>query len=172
MMNLTWDSNNAINQRVNNSDSSQNTATTSTSSTRVLTQTQLVAVPGSVAAASGEHVEEFDIDDEFSSLNSKLTTGKISLDISLQKDTQSKTAKAHVLMEDYVYELKMYKKEDIRNLDKSQWYTRVHVKAVGTVKRDHPTKKKLDGLVGDLMADLKTKSNLRMEKTFTYGQKH
>ncbi|XP_050443866.1 uncharacterized protein LOC126847600 [Adelges cooleyi] len=171
-MNLTWDSNNAINQRVNNSDSSRNTATTSTSSTRAHIQTQLVAVPGSVVAPSGGHGEDFDIDDEFSSLTSKLTTGRISLDISLQKDTQSKTAKAHVLMEDYVYELKMYKKEDIRNLDKSQWYTRVHVKAVGTVKQGHPTKKKLDGLVGDLMADLKTKSNLRMEKTFTYGQKH
>lgn len=65
-----------------------------------------------------------------------------------------------------------YRKEDIRNLDRSQWYTRVHVKAVGTVKQDHPTKRKLDGLVGDLMADLKTKGNLRMEKTFTYGQKH
>ncbi|XP_050443882.1 uncharacterized protein LOC126847619 [Adelges cooleyi] len=172
MLNSRWDSSSAIRQPESSSELYRNTATTSTSCTPALTQTQLVAVPGSVIAPSGGHGDELDIDDEFSSLTSKLSTGRISLDISLQKDTQSKTAKAHVIMEDYVYELKMYKKEDIRNLDRSQWYTRVHVKAVGTVKQGHPTKKKLDGLVGDLMADLKTKSNLRMEKSYTYGQKH
>ncbi|XP_050443878.1 uncharacterized protein LOC126847616 [Adelges cooleyi] len=172
MLSLQWDSDVANKVPVTNSASCRNTGTTCTSSTPVLTQTQLVAVPGSVVAPSGGQDDEIDIDDEFSSLTSKLSTGKISLDISLQKDTQSKTAKAHVMMEDFVYELKIYKKEEIRNLDRSQWYTRVHVKGVGTTKANHPTKRKLDGLVGDLMADLKTKSNLRMEKTFCYGQKH
>jgi len=62
--------------------------------------------------------------------------------------------------------------ENIRTLDKNQWYTRVHVKAIGTVQVGDLTKQKLDLVIRDLMADLKQKKNLQMEKTFTFGQKH
>jgi len=72
-------------------------------------QTVLVAAPGSVEAESGVTDELPDIDEEFSLLTSQLTSRKTSIDISLQMATQSKTLKAEVQMQDYVYDLKIYK---------------------------------------------------------------
>lgn len=43
---------------------------------------------------------------------------------------------------------------------------------MGTIPAGHPTKQELDSVVGDLMADLKNKKNLRMERTFVLGQKY
>lgn len=94
---------------IDNGDSFLDTATTSTSYTSAPIQTQLVAVRGSTEVRRGDDVDERDLDDEFTCLTSRFTTGKTSLDISLQKDTQSKILKAEVKMEDYVYELKIYK---------------------------------------------------------------
>ena len=100
---------NASQTVLDNGDLYPDTATTSTSYTSAPIQTQLVAVRGSTAVQRGDDVEERDLDDEFTCLTSRFTTGKTSLDISLQKDTQSKILKAEVKMEDYVYELKIYK---------------------------------------------------------------
>lgn len=100
---------NAIPQSAAGGNWSANMATTSTSSMSAPIQTQLVAVRGSREAASGDVPENFDLDDEFMSLTSRFGSGKTSLDITLQTATQSKTLKAEVLMDDLVYELKIYK---------------------------------------------------------------
>ncbi|ACI01074.1 putative non-structural protein [Dysaphis plantaginea densovirus] len=148
------------------------TIPTSTSYTPALTQTVLVAVPGSVEVQSGEAGGLPDIEDEFSQLTSQLLSGKQSIDISLQMAMQSKILKAEVQMQDYVYDLKVYRKEDIKSLDKSQWYTKVYTKAVGTLAGNHPTKTKLDSIVRDLLVDIKAKKNMRMDRAYVYGQKH
>lgn len=98
-----------VNENQVNGDSYLDMATTSTSYTSAPIQTQLVAVRGSTEVRRGDDVSEQDLDDEFMSLTSRFSTGKTSLDISLQKDTQSKILKAEVKMEEYVYELKIYK---------------------------------------------------------------
>jgi len=72
-------------------------------------------------------------------------------------------------MDDFVYDLKIYKKEDIKTLEKNTRYTRVHVRAMGTIPAGDPTKLKLDSAIGDLLADLKRKTSLRMENTYTFG---
>lgn len=64
------------------------------------------------------------------------------------------------------------RRDDIKNLEKNQWYTRVRMKAMGPVPSGYPTKRKLDSVIGDLLVDLKSKSNLWSEKTFAYGQKY
>lgn len=92
-----------------NFESCPSTATTSMLPMSARTQTRLAVVFGSKEAGSGDGIDERDIDDEFSSLTSRFQTGKTSLDILLQKDTQSKTLKAEVRMEDFVYDLKIYK---------------------------------------------------------------
>lgn len=80
------------------------TATTSTSSTPAQIQTVLVAVPRSREVHPSEGSESLDLNEEFTCLTSRFQTGKTSLDISLQLDTQSKTLKAEVEMMDYVYD--------------------------------------------------------------------
>lgn len=92
-----------------NSESSRFTETTSTSCTPAHTQMVLVAAPGSKAVQRKEEVNSLDLDEEFTCLTSRFQTGKASLDISLQLDTQSKTLKAEVEMQDYVYDLKIYR---------------------------------------------------------------
>jgi len=74
-----------------------------------LIQTQLVAVRGSREVALAEQRGELDLDEEFMSLTSRFASGKTSLDITLQTDTQSKTLKAEVQMEELIYDLKIYK---------------------------------------------------------------
>ncbi|KAL5238916.1 hypothetical protein ACI65C_006326 [Semiaphis heraclei] len=85
------------------------TTPTYTLSTPAPIQTVLVAVPGSVEVPSGETEGCPNIEDEFSQLTSQLLSGKQSLDISLQMATQSKILKAEVQMEEYVYDLKLYR---------------------------------------------------------------
>lgn len=109
MMNYNWAFETVTKERETNFDSYRNTATTSTSSTRALTQTHLAVVHGSKEVQSGGSGDAFDLDDEFLSLDSRFSTGKTSLDISLQTDTLQKQYKAEVQMEEFVYELKIYK---------------------------------------------------------------
>lgn len=89
------------------------------------------------------------------------------------KDLQvrSKTSECRFLDFNIIRFVVVHRREDIRKLEKNQWYTRVHTKAIGTLNKTHPTMKKLTGVIGDLVADLKQKRNLRSEKTFVYGQK-
>lgn len=95
-------------------ESSLFTATTSTSPMCAPIQTRLVAAAGSMEVKSGGQQKEFDIDDVFTSLSSRFTTGKTSLDISLQVDTQNKTLKSEVLMDEIVYDLKIYKSVNMK----------------------------------------------------------
>jgi len=69
----------------------------------------LVAVPGSVEVQSGETAGYPNIEEEFLQLTSQLQSGKQSLDISLQMATQSKILKAEVQMEEFIYDLKLYR---------------------------------------------------------------
>jgi len=71
-------------------------------------------------------------------------------------------------MDDFVYDLKISKKMDIKTLEKNTRFTRVHVKAMDTLPVGYPTKLKLDSVIGDVMAGLKQK-NLRMENRISGG---
>lgn len=90
-------------------ESSRYTASTSTSHMRAHSPTDRVDVRGSTEARYGGKQKYIDIDDEFISLTSKFKTGKTSLDILLQRDTQPNTLKAEVMMEENIYELKIYR---------------------------------------------------------------
>lgn len=66
----------------------------------------------------------------------------------------------------------MLRREEIKNLEKGQWYTRAHIKALGTITEDHPSLTHLMTVVKDLMSDLNQQPNKRMETQYKFGQKH
>lgn len=88
---------------------SASTATTSMSCTPARTQTVLAVVRGSREAQGGDVGDGRDIDEEFTSLTSRFRTGRPSLDISLSRDTQPNTLVASVLMEEWIYDLRLYR---------------------------------------------------------------
>lgn len=100
----------------------------------------------------------------------RFQTGSASLDILLQKDTQSKTFESEV--SNGRLRLRFKNVQERGHQDVGGEYTRIHVKAMGTIPVDHPTMVKRDSVIGDLMPDLKQKENLRVEKTYTFGQRH
>lgn len=81
----------------------------STSHTLVPIQTAHVDAPGSLIPLVGDIGEDVDFDDEISSLTSMLSTGAGSLDIMLQTAESQYSLQAEKKMEDYIYELKIYR---------------------------------------------------------------
>lgn len=88
---------------------SRPTTTTSTSRTRALFPTEAVDVLGSSTLPSGDDSEDLDFEDEISSLTSRLSTGAGCLDITLQTAESQYSLQAEKKMEDFVYELKIYR---------------------------------------------------------------
>lgn len=95
--------------QIRNSFLSQNTTTTSMSATPVHTQMQLAAVPGLRPAKHGGSGDERSIVDAYSRMTSRLTAGQGSFVISCNLAESPFTTKADVMMEDYVFDLKVYK---------------------------------------------------------------
>ncbi|KAL5245275.1 hypothetical protein ACI65C_012685 [Semiaphis heraclei] len=53
-------------------------------------------------------------------------------------------------------------REDIKLLEKAQWYTHARIKAMGTLPKDHSSMANLMSAVKELMADLNSQPNKRM----------
>lgn len=89
--------------------SSQSIPTTSTSATLAPTQTKLVVVPGLKQVKHGGNGEDRDLGAALSRLTSRLNNGTPSLDITIQMASNPYTSKAEMVMEDLVYDLKIYR---------------------------------------------------------------
>lgn len=89
--------------------SSRNTTTTFMSPTHAPTVTDRVDAVGSLTAQLGEDGDDLDFDEELSSLASRLATGTGSLDITLQTAESPFTLSAEKRMEEFVYEVKIYR---------------------------------------------------------------
>lgn len=97
--------------------------TTCTSSTCAPTQTRLAVVRGSRAVSSvGNTSRPVSINDEFTALTSAIPTGNSSVDISLQMDTSTRKLSAEVEMQEFIYDLKVYRRSDICKMEKNTWY--------------------------------------------------
>lgn len=109
------------------SDLLQSMGITSTSSTCALTQTRLAVVRGSRAVSSAANTNRTtSINDEFTALTSAIPTGNTSVDITLQMDTSTRKLSAEVEMEEYIYDLKIYRRSDICKMEKNTWYKVSH----------------------------------------------
>lgn len=89
--------------------SSHAMTTTCTSPTHAPIQTEVVDVRGSSTVSLGGDGEDLDFDEELASLASRLATGSGSLDITLQTAESPFMLSAEKRMEQYVYELKIYR---------------------------------------------------------------
>lgn len=99
------------------------------------------------------------INDEFTALTTAIPTGNTSVDISLQMDTSTRKLSAEVEMEEYIYDLKIYRSQDVCKMEKNTWYKKIHIKAVGTMDSSSHIKQRLDEVVKELMLDINSRSD-------------
>lgn len=79
--------------------------------------------------------------------------------------------KANRVMEYWVYEIKTYRKEDIKYLEKKEWYKHVVKSGIGTVSADHPTMQKLESVITDLLADIVSNHTQHRRNRGTSGKR-